>query len=128
MHNPLALLRTAFWLLLGFIALMGLKPSPPEQLFDAADKLYHALAFAFLTLMGGLAYPAMSWRRIAAVVIGVGVLIEWGQMLSPTRTASVADLLANLCGFLIGAGLLWLIRRSTSGLPGAVSRSAQNRE
>lgn len=74
--------------------------------FWNADKLFHALAYAWL---GGLplwAFARDDRARVAAYcMIPLGGLLEWGQSFLPSRSASMGDAVANAVGVFVG---LWL--------------------
>uniref|UniRef100_I2PYZ6 Putative integral membrane protein n=1 Tax=Desulfovibrio sp. U5L TaxID=596152 RepID=I2PYZ6_9BACT len=74
--------------------------------FWNADKLYHALAYAWL---GGLPLWAFAngerARAAAYCMIPLGGLLEWGQSFLPARSASMGDAVANALGVFVG---LWL--------------------
>jgi hypothetical protein len=85
------------------------------------DKLDHLTAFAALALLARAGWPgAQRWRTGAALfVYGAGIELLQGSPLV-SRTASFADLLANVVGIALGLALsLWLARvaRTMSWLP-----------
>ncbi len=106
-------LRRLWWslgiaLLLVITALSLMPLGGPVIDLPSSDKLLHAFAYVVLTLyFGELIGGGM--RGLGRVVVGLlayGVAIELLQMLSPPRSAELADLVANLAGMLIGALLL----------------------
>lgn len=103
-HRLIQLLRIAFWLACGLVALLSLTPTTylPGNLFDWWDKAQHAAAFTGLCLLGCFAYPA----RRRAVVFGLmafGAGIELAQAATGWRYGEFGDLLADMVG--IGLGL-----------------------
>lgn len=102
------------WALGGVVVallLSGLSPVPVPVAFDHQDKLYHVLGFAVLVLSGRLAFPRMRRVPLAAACVALAILIELVQGLMSGRSASGADMLANLLGMALGflcAG--WAIR------------------
>lgn len=69
------------------------------------DKVMHAIAYAVLMFWFALLYPRAAWRRIAAVLIVLGVALEYGQHLGGHRSYEVADMAANAVGIALGAML-----------------------
>jgi VanZ family protein len=97
----------------------GLAPLGPLGLIGV-DKWLHALAY--VGLAGTLAValvPGRRTRRVAVLAlvftVGYGVAIEFAQAPLPERAFSVADMVANAIGAMLGAavasGLLWGISR-----------------
>jgi VanZ family protein len=98
-----------------------------------ADLLAHAVLFGLLAgfLDGALGHRPLlrgraPWLRVAPVlVLGVAAAEEVAQLLSPHRTASLADFTADVVGvtlfvWLAGRLTAWRSRRpSTRGAPGA---------
>ena len=103
-----------FWwtlggLLLALISVLSLIPLQGPQLgIENADKLNHAFAYVLLTtLFGQLTHP--DWRgraRLLGALLAYGICIEGLQSLTRYRSAEWHDLLANLCGMLVGVLLL----------------------
>lgn len=95
-------------------------PSGAPSLFGW-DKLDHVTAFAALALLARTGWPDAPRWLIGAVLFAYGVGIELFQG-SPliNRTASFADLAANLVGLVLGLALaLWLgrVARTIEWLP-----------
>jgi VanZ family protein len=92
------------------VAVLALALTPPNDKlgwFPHSDKFEHALAFAVLTVMGRFAWPrALAPVAVAMVVYGVAIEVLQGSFTA--RTASVADVLADVAGIAIG---LWVTRR-----------------
>jgi VanZ family protein len=95
------------------ILILALVPKPPEALSTGWDKSNHVLAFAVLAVLADRANQVHSaqrrhWRW--ALLLAYGVLIEGLQGLTPTRTASAADVLADALGLVLGATAVGLWR------------------
>ncbi len=101
----------ALWIVsVGAICWVSLAPRLELPLdFWNADKLYHALAYAWL---GGLPLWAFATgeraRAAAYCMIPLGGLLEWGQSFVPGRTASMGDAVANALGVFVG---IWIAER-----------------
>ncbi len=86
---------------------------PPGTTVHNADKLVHTIEYAGL---GVLLFRAVAPRRAGpwqiALVIGLGLLVgvsdELYQRLTPGRQSSVSDLVADVVGLGLGAGLMWI--------------------
>ncbi len=75
------------------------------------DKAAHVVVFAVLGWMALVAWP----HRLAAIALALGLygpLIEMLQTLTPSRSASVADAVADWVGLALGLALahLWIQR------------------
>lgn len=101
--NATAAWRVVLWLLLMVVSWLAFTPDPPAGATLGWDKLNHASAFAALALCVVRAHAAPAWR-IAASLLGYGVLIEIVQTFVPGRSGEAADLLADAVG--MAAGLL----------------------
>jgi VanZ family protein len=69
---------------------------------QVSDKLMHFAAYAVLAFLPSL---HERWPALAATLAGaisLGVLLEFGQMLSPGRNFEIADMVADTVGVLCG--------------------------
>ncbi|MGE4545627.1 MAG: VanZ family protein [Pedobacter sp.] len=96
------------------IFVLSVIPRPPHIIRDVLswDKAQHALAYAFLTALGGWALApfwgaARAWSRALGLAIVYGVLLEGAQALTGQRVAQFGDAVANT----FGAGLVYLLWR-----------------
>lgn len=98
--------RLAFWLLLLAVVILSLLPVPylPQQAFSLWDKAQHALGFAVLALLGGLAYPGRL-PRLGVSLLLLGAAIELAQDATGWRTGDWLDLTADLVGVFVGLAL-----------------------
>lgn len=107
------------WLLLvlaAAVAVLALKPVPPEQASLGWDKLNHLVAFAALAwcaMFGYRSNPRGTRLAVLLALLAFGGAIELLQLLVPQRSAEWADLLADGLGIVVGAllALGWLRRR-----------------
>lgn len=88
---------------LAVLVLSLLPPDAPEPT-TGWDKTNHLLAFGTLAALGVRAWPARVWQ-LAWALIAYGAAIEALQSLTAYRTASWADLLADVLGIGIGMAL-----------------------
>lgn len=118
-----SILRTApFWLALLALLVMALKTSPNNQIYHGADKLYHWFGFATLTFTAHLAYPRIKLSSLLIWILIGATSIELLQALSPTRTASLADMTVNIIGVLTGLGATQLVPKKYTSDPPAGRR------
>lgn len=76
-------------------------------LLDISDKVEHFGAYVVLGFL-----PALHERRrvvglLAAALVALGILLEFGQLLSPGRDFEIGDMVADAAGVLAGVGLGW---------------------
>ncbi|MEN9903648.1 MAG: hypothetical protein RLZZ555_213 [Pseudomonadota bacterium] len=108
--------RWAFWLLLLAVITLSMLPVPclPQQALSLWDKAQHALGFAALALLGGLAYPGRL-RRLGFGLLLLGGAIELAQHASGWRSGDWADLAADAIGLVAGLLLAHLVSRFSRG-------------
>ncbi len=81
-----------------FAVIMASLPQPPQIPGQPSDKVQHIMAFAVLTLLARLAYPATKRWRLFVSLAFLGALIEAVQAIPMLhRDASLLDWLAD-CG------------------------------
>ncbi|QHE78391.1 VanZ family protein [Hydrogenophaga sp. PBL-H3] len=102
------LIRTAFWCSALVLAIASLVPVDllPQQAASIWDKGQHAFGFAWLALVGLLAYGRRPWSVLVGLVVYGGV-IELMQAATGWRYGEWLDFLADGIGILIGA-VLWM--------------------
>lgn len=101
-----------FCLALAAAITMALIPHPPPVFDFLNDKCQHILAFATLTLLARLAWPAAPALRIAEHLSFLGALIEVTQALpSVHRDCDIRDWLADTAAILIVLAFAQGVRR-----------------
>ncbi len=92
------------WLLVAVVVYLSLSPQPPEVLpFSASDKFKHCLAYGSLSLWFCQIYVRVRQRAaVVAVLIAVGIMLEFVQGWSGYRTFEIADMVANGIGAVLG--------------------------
>ncbi len=90
------------WLLVIAIFYLSLIPYPPEiATFEYGDKLKHFIAyFCLMAWFSQLYRPVMTRVGYMTGFIAMGILIEYLQSLTQSRTYEVYDMLANSLGVL----------------------------
>ena len=108
---PTLLWRALAWL--GVLVVLALSllsvPVPAPLDFWNADKLVHMSMYASLMLCFSRAYGRQHWLYIALTLGLMGLGVEYLQSLTPDRTASWQDEMANLSGISI---MLLCVRRT----------------
>jgi VanZ family protein len=101
-----------FCALLVIYTYLGLTPHPEDSVPMFNDKLMHFCGY--LVAAGSISFALPKWRpwQQATFLICYSIAIEIGQLLSPPRSFSVMDMVANSCGVIVGLGLMWLALRS----------------
>lgn len=90
-------------LLITDLALQPGLPTPPE--IFGPDKIEHLLAFFVLTVLCRMGWPRRGWL-MSGVLVAYGIGIELAQgSITLGRSASAADVVADLLG--IGLGLIF---------------------
>ena len=104
---------------------LALGPTRKQEwlLATFGDKALHAAAFAIGCYLWGKSLAALpGFRRsaplaAAGVALAVGLLIEWLQSFTPTRSTEMADILADVAGILPAVLLLYWQGRESSIAP-----------
>lgn len=99
------------WLTLLVVILLSLLSKPPDiQMdFEHADKLKHCFAY-FVLACAFLQFYRKQLYIVAALLVALGVLIEFFQGLGGVRVFDVLDMLANTTGVLLGMLLVMKTR------------------
>jgi VanZ family protein len=114
--------QVAFWSCVLVVAYLAFLPSEDAPGLSW-DKANHLLAFAVMTALAALGWPA---RRSAfslwLPLLGYGLLIEVVQYCLPTRELSLLDWVADGLGILVSLGLIrlwhkWRARHQSSAKP-----------
>ena len=103
--------RGVLWASLLLVAYLSLMPYEGNLLDNQRDKLAHLMVYAALTVLAYLAYQrvAMLWLLAALLMYSVG--LEVGQYFVPGRFLSLADVIANVLGLLLGSAICWLLNK-----------------
>lgn len=110
----LLLLALGWGLIIAWLSLVEHPPQPPGLL--GWDKLNHFLAYGLLSslLYLGLGFWWSDWRRLVLALLSsfcYGAMMEVFQtVFSRGRTAEWGDLVADLCGILLGIAVARLLQ------------------
>lgn len=124
LHHP-RVRRLFLVLALGWAALIFYLSHQPgldiKPLFTHQDKLLHLFAYGVLGFLAMGSCRAGSCRHrathywLAVLLVGLyGVLDEFHQYFIPGRQSDVYDVLADVTGALLGAGLMFILLRRTA--------------
>jgi len=94
-----------YWLALGMVWVvavvwLSLTPAPVDSGVDHGDKVGHLLAYAGLMWWWGQLDKHR--MRVFVLFVALGAVMELLQGLTPTREPSLADMLANTVGAVLG--------------------------
>lgn len=91
---------------LGVVVASLVSPSFLRMPFGVSDKIYHAVAYFVLALVGFYATEAENYK-VAIVVFALGACVELTQSFVPHRTASLLDATANGFGVTVALCVAW---------------------
>ena len=117
-RSRILIMRFVFFGAVLFAVIMASLPQPPQIPGQPSDKVQHIMAFAVLTLLARLAYPATKrWRLFVRLAV-LGALIEAVQAIPVLhRDASLLDWLADCGAVAITMGLIGLATKKRSKDP-----------
>jgi VanZ family protein len=84
------------------VFVLAIIPSNHKDIIPNMDKILHTIAFFILSLELNRASSTITHRlRNMGALLSFGIFIEFAQSLTPTRTASANDVIADLIGILL---------------------------
>ncbi|OZG75063.1 hypothetical protein BTA51_01300 [Hahella sp. CCB-MM4] len=108
--------RWAAWLVYALLAAGYVSAIVPVEYTPVAtinDKLVHITAFIGLYSLLRITHPRRSVLVLAGYMLAYGLAVEIHQWFLPYRSFSIADLLADALGIVIGFYLTqWLLKTS----------------
>lgn len=119
--SPLRLVRVGLAAALMFVvgtityyATIEDTPLPYHPAIDGwNDTILHAGAFTVLTLVALLIWPRT--LKLTAALLLFGILMEFVQLVLPTREADIMDIAANASGIILGQAMFAAMRWLSSG-------------
>jgi VanZ family protein len=116
LHNPRfqSAMRLLFWLALITAVIMAALPYPPKMPIDRlGDKTLHMLAFASLSALAAMAFPAANRWRVAERLSFLGALIEVVQSIPALqRDCDIRDWIADTLAIVVVTAVMgWLLPR-----------------
>lgn len=111
-----SLRRSILWVWIASVTtVIYLSLSPSLEIsygFINADKIVHLLAYLWLAALPFFAFPVPKGALAGALcMVPMGVGLEFAQAYVPGRCFSVADMMANCLGVMVG---IWLARSAKS--------------
>ncbi len=107
---------------LGVLAVTWLSLAPQEALppIGMWDKANHVLAYAALSLSGGIGFV----ERRSALMVSLGLVVlgcglEAGQVAVPGREPSIGDAVADIVGVGLGMATAWIGNRLVGASEGS---------
>lgn len=91
-----------FYGLLVVYTYLGLTPHPENSVPVFNDLLMHFCGYFIAAFSISFARPLWPWWQRAALLVAYSFAIEVAQHFNPPRTFSLADMLANTSGVLLG--------------------------
>ncbi len=111
-RSRILIMRFVFFGAVLFAVIMASLPQPPQIPGQPSDKVQHIMAFAVLTLLARLAYPATKRWRLFVSLAALGALIEAVQAIPVLhRDPSLLDWLADCGAVAITMGLMAFVSR-----------------
>src|SRR6185437_14232059 len=102
----------AFAAALIFTLVMAWLPTPPAMPLGEDDKLWHVIAFATLSVLASLAFPAARLLRIGERLSFLGALIEVVQSIPALhRDCDIRDWVADTIAVAAALAILAAARR-----------------
>ena len=100
-------LRVLAWLLLAGLIFVTLSPINLRPISPLPTQLERAIALAVVGFVFALAYPRHLWV-VALLVLGSTMLLEFLQLVQPSRHGRVIDVMVKLVGggFGLAAGTI----------------------
>ena len=104
--------KALFWCALVFALVMAMLPHPPHLPIDRlGDKFEHMFAFATLSILGAVAYPAMPLLRLGERLSFLGAIIEVLQSIpSLHRDCDIKDWIADTIAVTLALCIVKLTR------------------
>lgn len=114
-HFRVLIIRTVFFSAVLFAMVMASLPQPPEIPGQPTDKTQHIFAFAVLSLLARLSYPAARHWTLFTSLAAFGALIELVQTIPDLgRDASILDWLADCGAVAVMMGIMACLLTITS--------------
>jgi len=112
------LARGLFLILGAFILTAYFFPISRKFHFTNSDEIMHFTGFAILGFMFAVSFPKYKASLSLSVIILLGIILELAQpLLTARRELSVADIIANgsggLIGYILGAVIVFAALRSS---------------
>lgn len=115
-----------FFTLLIIYTYLGITSHPEGTIPVYNDLVMHFIGYTVAAFSISFAYPLWPLKNRALFLVIYSIAIEIGQHFNPPRTFSGIDILANICGVLLGLGVLLLMIRYFSWFQKLLYRNTQS--
>ena len=103
--------KSSWFLLVGAIVYLSLKPASHQNLVEVNDKVGHFLAYFVLFIYTHIFFPKWKIGGAALFSFLLSCSLELLQHFSPGRTVSIWDVVANGTGVLMGIAFYLLFKK-----------------
>lgn len=103
-----------FYVLLIAYTYLGLTPHPENAVPVFNDLLMHFIGYIIAAISISFARPLWPFWQRALFLIAYSFAIEVGQHFNPPRTFSLADMLANSTGVILGLLVVFILTKYVS--------------
>ncbi|PUA30327.1 MAG: hypothetical protein B0W54_07435 [Cellvibrio sp. 79] len=97
--------------LLAIYTYLGLTPHPEKSVPMFNDLLMHFSGYIVAAVSISFAFPSWAFLQRAIFLVTYSFLIELGQHFNPPRTFSLADMLANSSGVILGLCVIFILAK-----------------
>jgi hypothetical protein len=109
-----------------FTLVMAWLPHPPAVPGNPNDKIQHIAAFACLSLLGAMAFPAFPLARLGERLSFLGAIIEVVQAVPALhRDCDIRDWIADTLAVIVALFVVGALRRSRTRLSREVKQSVE---
>lgn len=109
-----------------FTLVMAWLPHPPSVPGNPNDKIQHIAAFACLSLLGAMAFPAFPLARLGERLSFLGAIIEVVQAIPALhRDCDIRDWIADTLAVIVALFVVGALRRSRTRRSREVKQSAE---
>ena len=118
MNRKIKLTKYLFYFSLFFLFLIYLLPGDLIEFQEGREKtllqgsIIHFYYFIYLTIIGLTAYiNAKFFYKLSITLFILSILIEFFHLYIPHREFSLYDILANICGFILGFFIITITKK-----------------
>ncbi len=112
-------LRLAFFACIVLLVALSWLPGDAMVRTGIGGRVEHAMAYVGTAIIMALAYRERPRLRIQTLLlVGLGAILEVGQLYVPGRTSACLDFAASSIGAIIGGLLMWSARARILGFLG----------
>lgn len=98
------------------IFLVSSMPHPPPPPAGLSDKSAHIVTYAVLSALAVRALAGARWAGVTSVTAALAIVVagaygvtdEWHQSFVPGRHSEAVDVVADVAGAALAAGVIWI--------------------